>query len=1036
MKIKKVLFFCISAFLVSFIGLAQNITVSGKILDDAGLPVPSATVTLKGTQNATVSDIDGNYQITAPSDGTLVFSFVGFDTFEQPINGNARIDVSFKPSSESLDEVVVVGYGTQKKSSVTGAISKVRGQDLEKQPVTRIEQSLQGRTSGVIVAANAGQPGSAATVRVRGITTLGNNDPLYVLDGIWVDASSVQFINQYDIESIEVLKDASASVYGTRAAGGVILITTKKGKSGKLKVAYNGFTGFQNEARRVSVLNASQYATLRNEAHINDGGSPSSVPFPNPQSFGRGTDWQDQIFKQASRSSHDVNISGGTDKSRFYGSFSLVDQEGVVLPEISGYNRKTIRLNSEHKINDYVRFGQTATYSHEKVIGIGNTNSEFGGPLSSAINLDPITPAIITDPAVAAGAPYATNTYAVRNDEGLYYGISSDVINEMTNPLAYARTRRGNHSWADNFAGNVYAEIEPIKGLKLRSTATGKLAYWGDWNFTPLFYLTNIIQSDRNSLSRTKNQNFFWSVENTITYDKKIGDHTFNVLLGQGAYVWRGNDGQGTTYYDLPTNDWRDASFNFDVVDANRATYAYTDADVKQASYFARLTYDYKEKYLFSGLIRRDGSSRFGRNNKFANFPSVSVGWVASKEDFWPTNDVVTNLKIRASYGQSGNDRIGDFGYASLVDGGFNYTYGPGGEITIGNTILRPSNPDLKWETTTNKNIAADFTLFGNLNLTLDLFQKKTTDILGDLPIPGYSGLGRPLFNIGEMENTGFEIEASYRKKFGDLSVGVSGNISFIKNKVNYITNEVEYYTAANVQSTEFGEVSRVMVGESFGAFYGFVTDGIFQNQAEIDAYVGPGGTPIQPGASPGDFRWKDLDNDGDIDGDDRKVIGKPLPDYTFGFTIDLQYKGFDFTLFAQGVGGNQIYNGLRRIEINKANWSTAALDRWVGEGTSNTYPRVTLEDPNKNFSRSSTFMLSDGDYLRIKTVQLGYSLPTDVIGNVGLSRARIYVMGENIFTFTKYDGFDPEIGGNILGIDRGYYPQSRSFMLGVNLEF
>ncbi|MBD3583652.1 SusC/RagA family TonB-linked outer membrane protein [Flavobacterium selenitireducens] len=1033
MKFKKVLFFCISALLFSFIGHAQNLSITGKVTDETGLPVPGTTVTVKGTQTASMTDIDGNYQISAPSNGTLVFSFIGYQTLEQAINGNARQDARITSSAEALEEVVVVGYGTQKKSVVTGAISKVRAQDLENQPVTRVEQSLQGRTSGVIVAANAGQPGSAATVRVRGVTTLNDNDPLYVVDGILVDATAVQYLNQYDIESMEVLKDASASIYGTRAAGGVIVITTKKGKSGKLSLNYNGFAGFQNEARRVGVLNASQYATLRNEAHINGGGSPGGLPFPDPQSYGRGTDWQDQIFQNAFRESHDLSISGGNDKSNFYASFSLIDQEGIVMPSISRYQRKTFRLNSDHKITNFLRIGQTATYTNEKNIGLGNTNSEFGGPLASALNLDPITPVLMPNP--TPGMPFYNNPRAVRNEDGILYGISPYVSNEMSNPLAYAQTRMGNFGWADNFSGNIYAELEPIAGLKWRTTASGKLAYYGSQAFTPEYFLTPILSATENNFYREKRSNFFWSIENTLSYARAIKDHNISVLLGQGSYVWEGEEGQGTTFFNLPITRWQDASFNFPVPIEDQTTWAATGQDIKLTSLFARLNYDYKEKYLLSALIRRDGSTNFGANNKFGNFPSISIGWVPTKEGFWPENDYVTQLKLRASYGVAGNDRGTEpFSFASIVGGGFNYTYGPGGSVAIGNTILRPANPNLKWEETTNRNVAVDLTLMNNLTLTVDVFNKKTTGILRALPIPGYVGLGNPLANLGEVENKGVEFELGYRKSFGDFKVGVNGNISFLKNKINSIAPDVDFYDVANVQSSTY-QISRNQVGESFGSFYGFVTQGIFQNQAEIDAYVGPDGSPIQPNAVPGDFRWKDLNNDGSIDGDDRKVIGKPLPDYTYGITVNFEYKNFDLSIFGQGVGGNQIYNGLRRLDLGNANWQNNALNRWTGEGTSNSYPRVSTTDNNRNFSNPSTFYLEDGDYFRIKTIQLGYNLPSDLIGKAGLSKVRLYVMSENLLTFTKYTGFDPEIGGNVLGIDRGYYPQARSILMGVNLQ-
>ncbi|RYZ43464.1 MAG: SusC/RagA family TonB-linked outer membrane protein, partial [Sphingobacteriales bacterium] len=548
---------------------------------------------------------------------TLVYSFIGFGTQEIAVGGQTTINVTMKASSQSLEEVVVVGYGTQKKSVVTGSISQVKAEALEGQPVTRIEQSLQGRTSGVFVSANAGQPGTAATVRIRGITTLNNNDPLYVVDGIIVDAGAVQLINQFDIESIEVLKDASAAVYGTQAAAGAILITTKKGKAGKLVVSYNGFGGLSNESRRVRVLNGQEYATLMNERFVNDGGAPDSVPYADPASYGAGTNWQDVIFQNAYRQSHDLSLSGGSETSKFYTSFSLIDQEGIVLPEVSRYTRKTFRLNSDHKIGKYLKVGQTATYSNEKSLGVGNTNSEFGGPLSSALNLDPLTPVVITDPAVANAYPYGGPTAQngiFRDANGNPYGISDLVTNEMSNPLAYQEARRGQFGYAHNLAGNAYAEIEPIKGLKYRSVVAGKWSQYGSEGFTPEYYFNNSGpgNNDVNRITRDQRHNFYWSIENTLSYDRIFGDHHITALIGQAAYVWEGEQGQITTYSNLPVDTWDQASFGFQVPDAQRTTSAWTSPDAKIASLFARVTYDYKERYLLNAFIRRDGSTKFG----------------------------------------------------------------------------------------------------------------------------------------------------------------------------------------------------------------------------------------------------------------------------------------------------------------------------------------------------------------------------------------------------------------------------------------
>ena len=1034
MKFTKLLLFCFSSLLFSVYGQAQDQSVSGKVIDEAGLPLPGVTVLIQGTTLGTATDIDGNYQMKATSTGTLVFSFVGYTTSTQAINGRSVVDVKLLPQSESLNEVVVVGYGTQKKSVVTGSISSVRAKDLENLPITRVEQALQGRISGVTIAANSGQPGAASTIRIRGITTLNNNNPLYVVDGVIVDANGIGFLNQSDIESIEVLKDAaSAAIYGTRGAAGVILISTKKGKSGKIVVNYNGYSGTSKPSRKLDLLNATQYATLRNEASVNGGGS---IIYADPASFGKGTDWQGAIFNNnASKESHEISMSGGNETSTFYVSFGLLDQQGIVSSDISNYNRKNIRLNSTHKIGKWFTFGETAGFSREKTVGIGNTNSEFGGPLASAINLDPITPLVVTDPAVAAAAPY-TNTGAIKDANGNFYGISNLVANEMSNPLAYAQTRMGNYDYADNFVANAYMEVQPIKGLKFRTTVGGKQAYYGNYSFTPIYYLNANSSTVRNNLFKSSNRSFGWNVENTLSYTKSIENHNFTILAGQGAYVDDMGDGQGIRYYNQPVTRWQDASFNWATVTDDIEGYGSKTDPHKVSSLFARVNYDFNEKYLVTGVIRRDGSTRFGSNNQYATFPSFSLGWVPSKEGFWKENKVVTSLKFRGGYGVTGNDGSGNFAYLSIITGGYNYPIGDGGNVTIGNGPKTIPNPDLKWEETTQTNIAFDATLFNDFNLTVELFNKKTTGILRQKVLPGYVGVTEnPYYNVGSMENKGIELEMSYRKKIGDFTVGLSGNISYLKNKVTGLGTDETFYDGPSVQSSTY-PITRTEVGQSFGSFYGFSTNGIFQNQAEINSYVNSGGQVIQPNAVPGDFKWKDLDDNGVIDDKDRSYIGSPLPDYTYGFTLNLNYKNFDLLAFGQGVAGNQIYQGLRRLDLGNANYQTNALNRWTGEGTSNTFPRVSTSDNNKNFSNPSNFYLQDGDYLRLKTIQIGYSLPTDVLEKVGLTRVRLYVTGENLVTFTKYTGYDPEIGGDVMGIDRGYYPQAKTYMFGINLQF
>jgi TonB-linked SusC/RagA family outer membrane protein len=1036
MKLTKQLFFTISMMLLSYTAFGQN-GLTGQVIDSNNMPLPGVSVVIKGTTVGTITDFDGNYSLnTELSDSkVLVFSYIGFKTQEIIVDGKSVINVLMEEDTSLLDEVVVVGYGTQKKSVVTGAISGVKQTELEDLPITRVEQTLQGRVSGVTIAATSGQPGSNSTVRVRGITTLGFNEPLWVVDGVVIDSGGIGFLNQSDIESVEVLKDAaSQAIYGARAAAGVILITTKKGKSGKLNVNINSYTGVSSASRQLDLLNAREYATLLNEKYVNGGGT---IQITDPSSLGEGTDWQSVIFNNsAMRSQHELSLSGGNDVSKFYASFGYNKQEGIVMSDISNYTRKNIRLNSTHEISDKLRFGQTLGYSNEKNVGIGNTNSEFGGPLSSAINLDPITPIVETDPVFAGQAPY-TNEGIWRDNNGNPYGISNFVAQEMSNPLAYQKTRLGNYGWSDNFVGNTFVEYEPIEGLKLRSTVGAKLAYWGYKSFTPVSYLNAATIVNQNNISRGTNRGLGWNLENTISYSKKIKDHNFSVLLGQGVYADNITFGESVTYYDIPVDNYSDASFNFSVPQEQINASSYEGVEHRVTSLFSRLTYDFDEKYLLTAIFRRDGSSRFGSNNKFGFFPSFSAGWVPSREEFWNDNDVVNQLKIRGGFGVTGSDNIGDFQYLSTISGGRNYTIGIPGSIVIGNSPNAPSNPDLKWEETSQLNIGFDTRLFNDISLSFDWYKKTTTGILQNIAIPGYIGaIGDPVGNIADMDNIGYDIELGYNKSFGEFDLSFNGNVSYVENEVTHLGNGVDFLSGgASIQSTNF-PITRTQVGQPVNSFYGYKTNGIFQNQAEIDNYVSSNGTIIQPNAQPGDFKWVDMDDDGDIDSDDRGFLGSSLPKFTFGFSLNLDYKNFDFFMFCQGASGNKIFQGLRRLDIVNANYQTAALGRWVGEGTSNTHPRLTTNDTNNNFSNPSDFYLEDGDYLRLKTIQIGYSLPESILDKLGIDKLRVYYTAENLLTFTKYSGYDPEIGGGIFGIDRGYYPQAVTNQLGINLQF
>jgi TonB-linked SusC/RagA family outer membrane protein len=767
--------------------LAVDITVTGTVRDQNGDPIPGATISVSGTGLGTATDMDGKYSLSVPEGSTLVFSFIGFESKSIEVGNNNIIDVTLQEDISSLEEVVVVGYGTQKKSVVTGAISSVKASDLENQQIGRLEQALQGRTSGLTIASSSGAPGAAATVRVRGATSLNESasNPLYVVDGVVVEGGTMDYLNPNDIESMEVLKDAaSAAVYGARSSAGVILITTKKGQSGEVRVNYNGYLGTQAPAKKLDLLDGMEYATLRNEQALADN---NDVVYENVNSLGEGTDWQDLIFNNnALVQNHEVSISGGSEKSTFYSSFGFFDQEGIVASEISRFKRHNIRLNSTHKIKDWLTVGQTLGYSRINSKGGVGGNTDFGGPLSSAIMLDPLTPVVITDPNIANDVPYSSQP-VVRDLNGKPYGISSIVQQQVTNPLAYIQTRRGNFNWSDDIVGNAFVEASPIEGLSIRSTLGMRLTYSGSESFTPIYYLNSNQESVQTSYTKNRQQVFNWNLENTVSYSKLINDHDFSILVGQGAYLDNNSSGLNVTYYNLPVNSFEEASMNYDISADDIVASGYEGINHTISSLFSRVIYNYGEKYLFTGIIRRDGSSRFGTNNKFGYFPSASVGWIPSEESFWQNNNLVNFLKIRGSYGITGNDVLGNFRYLSTVGGGRNYSFGLDNYL-IGYSSDAPANPDLRWEETSQLNFGLDVVLFKDWTLTLDWYNKETNGILQTVELPGFAGAtGNPYGNVADMVNKGVELELNYNKQVGEVQLGLGGNASYLQNEVTFL---------------------------------------------------------------------------------------------------------------------------------------------------------------------------------------------------------------------------------------------------------
>jgi TonB-linked SusC/RagA family outer membrane protein len=1039
MKRSITLIFFVCCLLISpFASMAQEVTVTGKVTEKAnGQPLPGVTVTIQGTSKATSTDAAGRYAITAAPGAKLEFRQLGMKSQIITVSGTT-LDVSLTGDETSLNEIVVIGYGTQKKSVVTGAISSVKASDLENMPVTRIEQSLQGRTAGLTITGASGQPGSGATLRIRGTTTIGNSDALFIVDGVQVDGG-IDYLSQSDIESIEVLKDAaSASIYGARGGNGVVLVTTKKGKDtdGKIRVNYNGFVGSQAPDHKLKLLNAAQYATLYNEAAV--AGSKAANPatairFPDPAALGEGTDWQSEVFNNSALwHNQELSFQGGSAKSTYFSSLGYFDQEGIVASKNSRYKRFTARFNSQHKITDAITFGNNIGYTRINSIGVA-TNDEYGSPLVRAINMDPITPAVERDPAKFNAPPYS-NFPVVRNSEGFPYGISPYAQSEILNPLGALAVAQGDN-WSDKVVANLFLEVEPLKGLKLRSSGGVDLAFWGDQSFRPVFYLSPTTESKLNAYTRNMNRGLFWTQENTATYSGTIADHHFQILAGMSAQKNKGEN-LGGLKEGIPVNNLKDASLQFPVARLDNNFYGGEYLSTL-SSLFGRVTYDFKEKYLFTGVIRRDGSSRFGPNNKYGYFPSISLGWVASKEAFFPENKVISLLKFRGSYGVTGNDRIGDFRYLSTVSGGRNYSVGTGLLPVLVNGVSPNalSNPDLKWEETTSTNIGLDAVLFNTLTFTADVFTKKTTDMLLDVRVPLYVGNNGPIGNIATLTNKGIEFELGYSKTIGEVSFKANANATFIKNRIDFLGEDKEFLSGARITPQQL-ELTRTAVGHAIGSFYGYRSEGLFQNTSDVANYKNAAGNPIQPDAKPGDIRFADLNGDGKINDADREFIGDPTPDFSYGLTLSAAWRGLDFLIFGQGVAGNQIFNGLRRFDLPSSNYTTEALGRWTGEGSSNSFPRLTTDDANQNFGRVSKMFIENGDYFRIKTVQLGYTIPKLMSKKAGLDKVRIYAMANNLLTLTRYNGYDPEIGGGSFGIDRGYYPQARTFFIGLNLGF
>lgn len=1021
--------------------LAQQ--VKGTVKDASGDPVIGAAVMVQGTTVGAVSDFEGAFTLpgSVANDAVLVVSSIGYETQTVYRAGRSVIDIVLIEDALMLDDVVVVGYGVQKKSVVTAAIAKVSSDDLGKVAPIRVDAALKGLAAGVNVTANSGQPGESSRIRVRGTGTINNSDPLYIVDGMPIEGG-IDYLNPSDIESIEVLKDAaSGAVYGARAANGVILVTTRKGAEGAARVTY-GFTyGLSSPWKERDVLNASEYAMMLNEGFINSGARPI---YNDPWSYGEGTDWQKEVFNyNAPQSQHEVSVSGASDKVNYYLSLGFLSQDGIVGGNFgrSNYDRMTIRSNTSYNLFDATeqrsflnKATVTSNLSYARITSTGvSTNSAYGSPLGSALALSPILGIYTTMDEVQS---YINNGYTpIYGENGQPYMIPGNAYNEMVNPIA-SLSLPASQGWSHKFVANFAGELQIVNGLKFRTSFGADLSFWGSDGYTPYFYLGSNNKADEfDSVSSSASHGLVWQVENTLTYDRTFGDHSFQVLLGQSAKESSSQYLSGGRYllkdYNKPYIDYADGT----QADGQMWVSGAPGAKAKLASYFFRASYNYAERYMAEVTVRRDGSSRFGANNHWATFPSFSLGWNIHKEPWLNLPDFVSMAKARFSWGKNGNENIGNFGYTVLTATGNNYIFGTDEALTLGVKASGLANQSLRWETSTQTDAGLDLGFFRNsLTFTVDYFKKVTDGMLMTMNIPSYVGESKPIGNVGIMENSGVEFEAAYKFSKKDFNFRVGGNLSYLHNELVEYGNESGWANLDSFQGT--GTISRAQNGMPFPYFYGYKTDGVFQNLGEIAAYTNSDGALIQPNALPGDVRFVDVNGDGLISDDDRTFIGKGTPDWTWGANLYVSWKGLDLSMLWQGTVGNDIFDATRRTDITYTNLPAYMLNRWTGEGTSNRIPRFVIGD-SVNWV-SSDLMVYDGSYARLKNIQLGYTFPERLTKKAFISTLRVFAAAENLLTFTTYHGFDPEIasGGTSLGVDYGVYPQARTYSFGVNVAF
>jgi TonB-linked SusC/RagA family outer membrane protein len=1034
--------FC-SALLLPAILSAQTLSISGTVSDENNEFVAGASIVVKGSSVGVTSGADGSYSISASANDVLVFSFIGMTAQEIPVNGRTHIDVQLTFSVEEIDEVVVVGYGVQKKKLVTGATVQVKGDDIAKLSTVSALGALSSQSPGLSIAKNNNKPGEGFKVTIRGLGTIGDAAPLYIIDG--VIGGDINLLNPSEIETIDILKDAaSTAIYGSRAANGVILVTTKHGVKGKPVISFDMHYGWQNIYKKLQTLNAQEYAIVMNEARMNDALAPwdfaSIIPaWDKIQSGWTGTNWLDEMTSEnAPVQNYALNITGGTEQSLYAVGLGYTSQDGLVGGDYvtSEYQRYNARINTEYILLknskfDIIKFGENLTFAYENREGIDvAADGPYWNDMRWALNMYPFMP--------------------VHDENG---GFTKSWIQyfDEANPIAYMYyARKNNNSKNYNLRNNVFVEIQPIHRLIYRSSFGINYSGNTSRSYIPVYDTgaAGLLRLE-DQTNQSAGMGYSWIFDNTLSYSFTLKDaHHVGLMTGMSAEKWGMGEGLNGTNVNSEFGDYNHAylSNNKTIYSDRTSLSGYPWGDGAIISYFGRINYDYKETYLATINLRADGSSNFAKGHRWGFFPSFSAGWVITNEPFMErTKEFLDVFKLRASWGRNGNMNIDPFQYLSTISiGGADYTFGAdksGKNIGSYPDIL--ANPDVSWETSEQFDIGFDARLLGTrLSVSFDWYDKTTRDWLVQAPILATYGTGAPYINGGDINNHGVEIELKWNDRIGEVHYGAAFNLAKNVNKVLKIANEEGIINGwGDILSSQTGYFIRAQEGYPIGYFYGYQTDGIFQNEAEVNAYTGNQGL-IMPAAKPGDVRFVDLDNDGAITDKDRTMIGNPNPDITIGLSLNVEWRGIDLSITGNGAFGQQIARSYRSFADRT--WHNYTMDiaknRWHGEGTSNRYPRLT-SSPHVNWTNLSDIYIENGDFFRISNITLGYDFKK-LFKTLPFQQVRVYASIQNAFTFTKYPGMDPEIGYGgdgtpwSRGVDLGFFPAPRTVLIGANIVF